>query len=193
MREITAAETALSNPLGAKLSHEIIRMDENKLGPLDRYVFVEERDCIGCTHCQTTAPGTFFLESLYGRARVFDQLGNTENIISEAIDTCPVNCIYYVDWEDLVELEKMCVDQQINNSARLVGGQDYSNSISNPIETRVMDSGLMRCEDCPGRGCARCPLYGVGNNPEYVKKKAERQALKQQKKEEDRKKSRRRF
>ena len=28
-----------------------------------------------------------------------------------------------------------------------------------------------RCNNCPGKGCADCPLFGVGNNPEYMKKK----------------------
>lgn len=177
LREMTLAETALSNPLGLKKSYEILTIDEDGFGPRDRYVYVEERDCIGCTHCSTTATGTFFMEADYGRARVFDQTGDAEESVEEAIDTCPVNCIYYVDWNDLVALENMREDQKINNKARLVGGQDFSYSRKGKTRTTVMDSGIIRCEDCPGRGCGTCPMYGVGENPEYLKKKALREAM----------------
>lgn len=193
LEQVTEAETALSNPHGTKMSHEMIQFDASGLGPLDRYVYVEERDCIGCTHCATTAPGTFFLEDAFGRARVYNQLGDTDDTIAEAIDTCPVNCIYYVDWEDLVKLELMRKDQKINNWARLVGGQDAMNARKGKRKTKVMDSGVMRCEDCPGRGCRECPLYGVGENPEYLKRKAMREVQKRQKKQEQRKRSRKRL
>lgn len=175
LRTITESETALSNPLGLKKSYEIVRFDEDGTGPLDRYVYVEERDCIGCSHCATTAPGTFFLEQDFGRARVFDQTGENETAVEEAIDTCPVNCIYYVNWEDLVKLEIMRDEQEINNWSRLVGGQDFTSSRRGKKTTTVMDSGIMRCEDCPGRGCETCPLYGVGKNPEYLRQKAIRE------------------
>lgn len=178
LREMTRAETALSNPLGLKKSFEIVAIDEDGFGPRDRYVYVEERDCIGCTHCSTTATGTFFMESDYGRARVFDQTGDVEVCVEEAIDTCPVNCIYYVDWNDLVALENMREDQKINNKARLVGGQDFSSTRQGKTWTTVMDSGIIRCEDCPGRGCGTCPMYGVGENPEYLRQKALREAKK---------------
>lgn len=29
----------------------------------------------------------------------------------------------------------------------------------------------MRCENCPSRGCYECPMFSVGNNPEYAKRK----------------------
>lgn len=180
LREIADAEDALChpNPYGTKMSHETIAFDEEGFGPRDRYVYVEEKDCIGCTNCQTTAINTFFLEPEYGRARVFDQTGDTEDTIEVAIDTCPVNCIYYVNWEDLVTLELMRREQIINNWARLVGGQDFLNTKKTPRQTTVMDSNIIRCEDCPGRGCAECPMYGVGENPEYLRKKKMREMRK---------------
>lgn len=180
LRNLTEQESALSNPLGLKMSHQIIKFDDDGLGPLDRYVYVEERDCIGCTHCATTAPQTFMLEDDHGRARVFDQTGNDIDTVEEAIDTCPVNCIYYVSWDDLITLELLRREQVINNFARLVGGQDLTASKKLDKTTTVMDSGIMRCEDCPGRGCATCPLYGVGENPEYVRKKAIRDKKKRE-------------
>lgn len=194
LRTITESEAALSNPFGLKKSHEIVRFDEDGMGPRDRYVYVEERDCIGCSHCATTAPGTFFLEQDFGRARVFDQIGENETAIEEAIDTCPVNCIYYVNWEDLVKLENMRDEQRINKWARLVGGQDFTSSRRGRKSTTVMDSGIIRCEDCPGRGCGTCPLYGVGKNPEYLRQKAIREErLRKRITEGRRKKTRRRM
>lgn len=189
--EVTEAETAFSNPFGTKMSHEIIRFDDDGLAPLDRFVYVEERDCIGCSHCATTAPMTFFLEEAYGRARAFDQTGDDEGTVEVAIDTCPVNCIYYVDWEDLVKLETSRKEQIINNWTRLVGGQDISASRAAEVKTKVMDSGIMRCEDCPHRGCSECPLYGVGENPEFKRRKAVREAKKR--KPQKRKPQRRRL
>lgn len=194
LTKVTEAESALTNPYGLKKSYEILRFDRSTgdEGPRDRYVYVEEKDCIGCTHCATTATGTFFMEPEHGRARVFDQMGDVEASVELAIDTCPVNCIYYVDLTDLVALEDMREGQVINNMARLVGGQNFLSSKTGDVKTKVMDSGIMRCENCPKRGCAECPLYGVGENPEYKRKQAQRQARAAQRKD-DKKKTRRRI
>lgn len=186
LQRITSEETALSNPQGLLMSHEIVQFDSDGLGPRDRYVYVEELDCIGCTACQTTAIETFFMEPELGRARVFDQTGDVEEVVEEAIDTCPVNCIYYVSWEDLVKLERMRRNRTINNWARLVGGQDVGASLQGTVKTDVMDSGIIRCQDCPGRGCATCPMFGVGENPEYLRKKKIREAHRRSNKKERR-------
>ncbi|MDJ0714760.1 MAG: ferredoxin [Prochloraceae cyanobacterium] len=69
-------------------------------------VYVDEVTCIGCKHCAHVAANTFYIEPNYGRARVFDQDGDTEEIIQEAIDTCPVNCIHLVDYTELKQLEQ---------------------------------------------------------------------------------------
>ncbi|EKX43625.1 hypothetical protein GUITHDRAFT_52770, partial [Guillardia theta CCMP2712] len=77
---------------------------------LDRFVYVDEATCIGCTNCATVARSTFFMEQMYGRARAFRQAsflsgGDSEDTIAEAVATCPVDCIWYVSWDDLVALE----------------------------------------------------------------------------------------
>lgn len=176
--KLTKDESALCQPDAndLKMSHTLIRFDENGLAQRDRFVYVEEHDCIGCTHCATTATSTFYLEDEFGRARVFDQEGDVQEIIEEAIDTCPVNCIYYVSWEDLIALELNRQTQVINNWARLVGGQDISSSKGGLRRTTVMDSGIIRCDNCPGRGCETCPMFGVGENPEYLRKTQQREA-----------------
>lgn len=68
-------------------------------------VFVDEVTCIGCKHCALTARNTFYIEPDLGRARVVNQTGDSEDIIQEAIDTCPVNCIHWVDYTELKQLE----------------------------------------------------------------------------------------
>jgi ferredoxin len=68
-------------------------------------VYVDEMICIGCRHCAHTARNTFFIEPDYGRARVSRQDGDLEDTIQEAIETCPVNCIQWVDYTELKKLE----------------------------------------------------------------------------------------
>jgi ferredoxin len=68
-------------------------------------VYVDELTCIGCTHCAHVARNTFYIEPDYGRARAIRQDGDPENLVQEAIDTCPVDCIHWVDYTELRELE----------------------------------------------------------------------------------------
>jgi ferredoxin len=76
-------------------------------------VYVDELTCIGCKHCSHVARNTFFIQEDYGRARVFRQDGDTSALIQEAIDTCPVNCINWVDYTELKRLEVERQDQVI--------------------------------------------------------------------------------
>ncbi len=67
-------------------------------------VWVDESKCIGCTYCNSVATNTFTMEPELGRARAMRQDGDSKEIIQEAIDTCPVDCIQWVDFEDLDDL-----------------------------------------------------------------------------------------
>ena len=67
-------------------------------------VWVDESICIGCTYCSCVATNTFAMEPVNGRARAFRQDGDSPELIQEAIDTCPVNCIDWVKFEDLDDL-----------------------------------------------------------------------------------------
>ncbi|MFN6515447.1 MAG: ferredoxin [Nostoc sp. CreGUA01] len=69
-------------------------------------VYVDEITCIGCKHCAHVARNTFYIEADYGRSRVIRQDGDAEEIIQEAIDTCPVDCIHWVDYTELKKLEE---------------------------------------------------------------------------------------
>lgn len=77
--------------------------------------YVDEATCIGCKHCVHTAPNTFYMEPHHGRARVFNQDGDSEELIEEAMDTCPVNCIYMIDYTELKQREKKRRNQVIKN------------------------------------------------------------------------------
>ncbi|MBW4687087.1 MAG: ferredoxin [Komarekiella atlantica HA4396-MV6] len=81
---------------------------EPELGGILRQkgVYVDEITCIGCKHCAHVARNTFYIEPDYGRSRVIRQDGDAEEIIQEAIDTCPVDCIHWVDYTALTKLEE---------------------------------------------------------------------------------------
>ncbi|MBE9037265.1 ferredoxin [aff. Roholtiella sp. LEGE 12411] len=81
---------------------------EPELGGMLRQkgVYVDEITCIGCKHCAHVARNTFYIEPDYGRSRVIRQDGEAEEIIQEAIDTCPVDCIHWVDYTELKKLEE---------------------------------------------------------------------------------------
>ena len=76
-------------------------------------VYVDEITCIGCKHCAHVARNTFYIEPDYGRSRVVRQDGDSEELIAEAMDTCPVNCIHWVDYTELKNLEEDRKDQVI--------------------------------------------------------------------------------
>lgn len=69
-------------------------------------VYVDEITCIGCLHCAHVARNTFYIEPDYGRSRVIRQDGDSEELIQEAIDTCPVDCIHWVNYAELKRLEE---------------------------------------------------------------------------------------
>lgn len=81
---------------------------EPELGGLLRQkgVYVDELTCIGCKHCAHVARNTFYIEPDYGRSRVVRQDGDSEQLIQEAIDTCPVDCIHWVEHAKLKTLEE---------------------------------------------------------------------------------------
>jgi ferredoxin len=68
-------------------------------------VYVDEVTCIGCKHCAHVARNTFYIEPNYGRSRVVRQDADGQELIQEAIDTCPVDCIHWVDFTELKKLE----------------------------------------------------------------------------------------
>ena len=100
--------SGLEPELGGQLRGSQVRTGlEPELGGRFRQtgVYVDEMRCIGCTHCAHVARNTFYIEPDYGRARVVRQQGDSEALIQEAMDTCPVDCIHEVDYTELRQLE----------------------------------------------------------------------------------------
>ncbi len=60
-----------------------------------RKPIIDQDICIGCELCVGTAPEVFRMTD-GNIAEVFDPFGASEELIQEAIDCCPVNCI---SWE----------------------------------------------------------------------------------------------
>ena len=70
----------------------------------EKAVWVDESVCIGCKYCANVASNTFVIDQEFGRSRAVKQDGDSLEIIQEAIDTCPVDCIHWVRFEDLDNL-----------------------------------------------------------------------------------------
>ncbi|CEJ45163.1 ferredoxin [Umezakia ovalisporum] len=101
--------SGLEPELGGFLRDEPERSGlEPELGGTERQkgIYVDEITCIGCLHCAHVARNTFYIEPDYGRSRVIRQDGDSEEMIQEAIDTCPVDCIHWVDYTELKKLEE---------------------------------------------------------------------------------------
>jgi ferredoxin len=76
-------------------------------------VWVDEAVCIGCRYCAHVASNTFVVEAEWGRSRVIRQDGDSTARIQEAIDTCPVDCIHWVPYEQLPELQRQRDNQEL--------------------------------------------------------------------------------
>jgi len=76
-------------------------------------VWVDEAVCIGCRYCAHVATNTFVVEPHWGRSRAIRQDGDATELIQEAIDTCPVDCIHWVAYEQLQGLQQQLADQEI--------------------------------------------------------------------------------
>ena len=66
----------------------------------EKAVWVDESDCIGCRYCAHVASNTFVMVPETGRCRAVRQDGDSIDRIQEAIDTCPVDCIHWLEFKD---------------------------------------------------------------------------------------------
>ncbi|MCP9773199.1 ferredoxin [Synechococcus sp. Tobar12-5m-g] len=79
----------------------------------EQAVWVDEAVCIGCRYCAHVASNTFLVEPLWGRSRAIRQDGDSTETIQEAIDTCPVDCIHWVAYEDVGALQERLQTQEL--------------------------------------------------------------------------------
>ena len=71
----------------------------------EKAIWVDESNCIGCQYCVHVASNTFIVDEDLGRARVIRQNGDSLETVKEAMDTCPVDCMHWVEFEDLEKLD----------------------------------------------------------------------------------------
>ncbi|KAH7577325.1 hypothetical protein JRO89_XS01G0236300 [Xanthoceras sorbifolium] len=92
-------------------------------GPLrPEALFVDENVCIGCRECVQHASNTFVMDEAMGCARVKVQYGDSDENIEVSVDSCPVNCIHWVDREELAVLEFLIQPQPIKGYGVFGGG-----------------------------------------------------------------------
>ena len=60
-------------------------------------VYIDEDECIGCGSCEEICPEVFRLDESTEKAEVIKPEGGPEDLIEEAMGTCPVDSIY---WEE---------------------------------------------------------------------------------------------
>ena len=90
--------TGLEPELGGYLREQEDRTGfEPELGGVLRQkgVYVDELTCIGCLHCAHVARNTFYIEPEYGRSRVYNQDGDPEEVIQEAIQVQVLQCCFH--------------------------------------------------------------------------------------------------
>ena len=100
-------------------SHLQLDLDDEGNPQQLRFLYVDELDCIGCTYCASIARNSFMMEPEAGRARAFAQGQDDPEIVLEAIDSCPVNCISFVDHSDLVILEQARLQPYVYEAATI--------------------------------------------------------------------------
>ncbi|WP_049750356.1 ferredoxin [Synechococcus sp. CC9311] len=79
----------------------------------EKAVWVDEAVCIGCRYCAHVACNTFIIEPNLGRSRAIRQDGDSSERIQEAIETCPVDCIHWVAFDDLKGLQEQLDSQEL--------------------------------------------------------------------------------
>ncbi|XP_062106906.1 chaperone protein dnaJ C76, chloroplastic-like [Humulus lupulus] len=99
-------------------------------GPLrSQALFVDENACIGCRDCVHHASKTFMMDESLGCARVKVQFGDDDQKIEVSIDSCPVNCIHWVDSDELPVLEFLVKPQPKEGYGVFGGGWERPKNV----------------------------------------------------------------
>ncbi len=64
---------------------------------MSKVVYIDEEECIGCGSCVKICPEVFQMKEDEEKTEVIKPEGGPEDLIQEAMDTCPVSCIH---WEE---------------------------------------------------------------------------------------------
>ncbi len=114
-----AVNDALGAPAAAYSASSLEDTQPNGKEPVlggalaEKAVWVDEAVCIGCRYCAHVACNTFVIEPDLGRSRAIRQDGDSPQRIQEAIETCPVDCIHWVPFDDLKVLSAQLEAQEL--------------------------------------------------------------------------------
>jgi ferredoxin len=72
--------------------NELFHLEVGKMA-----VHIDEDDCIGCGTCEELCPKVFKLDAGTEKAEVIMPEGGPQDLIEEAIESCPASCIYQDD------------------------------------------------------------------------------------------------
>jgi len=142
----TTSSSSSSSGSGIPNPESVAKNSEDSFSvDVSRGVFVDESQCIGCVQCATAAPNTFRVETRFGRARVVDQWADGADAVADAVETCPVRCIHFVDPVlDLPILERVTArlwkergGSQGGISARRTGGDASPFEVVNALRRRA--------------------------------------------------------
>jgi ferredoxin len=62
---------------------------------MSKIVYIDEEECTGCGSCEEICPEVFKLDEETEIASVIKPEGGHEDLIEEAMETCPVECIHW--------------------------------------------------------------------------------------------------
>lgn len=60
-----------------------------------RELDIDISECIACGNCEAVCPAVFKLNEDFGYAEIIDPDGASEEELQEAMNYCPVSCIYW--------------------------------------------------------------------------------------------------
>ncbi|CAL5038504.1 unnamed protein product [Urochloa decumbens] len=100
-------------------------------GPVrSQALFVDENKCIGCRECVHHAARTFAMDDVLGSAHVDIQFGDLEQQIQVlAVESCPVNCIHWVESQELPVLEFLSRPQPKEGHGIFGGGWEKPRNV----------------------------------------------------------------
>ncbi|MFP4392727.1 MAG: ferredoxin [Desulfohalobiaceae bacterium] len=64
---------------------------------MGKKVVIDKEECIGCESCVEICPEVFAFDEDEEKAYVIKEEGGPEDLIEEAMETCPSECIH---WEE---------------------------------------------------------------------------------------------
>ncbi|XP_022741907.1 uncharacterized protein LOC111293438 [Durio zibethinus] len=119
-------------------------------GPLrPQALFVDANACIGCRECVHHASNTFVMDEAHGCARVRVQYGDDDQKINVSVDSCPVNCIHWVDREELAVLEFLIQPQPKEGYGVFGGGWERPANVF--VAAKAFNKQLKQQAEAQGR------------------------------------------